>query len=130
VALEKRLRDFTAKKLSRVSKKNWWKERLPNDVRERAEEALKSGENPNPWIISKPRKLIECLDFMDYPKIFRRTDNWRDVFERVFKDGDLLNLMFHQIRPIRSKIAHPAEMDIEEKSAFLDFCQKLHKMLK
>ncbi|MDD5109674.1 MAG: DGQHR domain-containing protein [Patescibacteria group bacterium] len=127
-SLEKNLRKLLKVHLGKIST-NWWKERLPEDVRERAEEAHRKGNNPNPFIITQPRNVIECLDFMDYPKIFTRGDNWRDIFKEIFCDEEVLRTWFKELKPIRNKIAHPANMSTDEKSKFLENCEKLNKII-
>lgn len=129
VSLEKNLRNFTERKLRKISS-NWWKERLPGDVRERAEEALRKGRSPDPLIDTQPRKPIDCLDFMDYPKVFTRSDNWRDVFKKFLRDDQWVSVKFREIKPIRNKIAHPVDMNPEEKIEFLKFCGRMNKILK
>jgi hypothetical protein len=56
--------------------KNWWKERVPKDVQEKAEFRKSKNEKQWPWHTSKDLPLIFYVDFTDYIKIITRGDNW------------------------------------------------------
>lgn len=124
VNLEKHLRKYIKRRLEKTSP-NWWNDRMPGDVRQRAEDAFKKGEGQNPVIDAKRREPLDCLDFMDYPKIFTRNDNWNEVFKQSFKDEEAVRVWFREAKPIRNKIAHPADMSSEEKAHFLRFTARV-----
>lgn len=82
--LETGLRKCIQRRLEKVSK-NWWKERVPEDVQDRAELRKKKDEKQYPWHQKKNLPLVFYVDFADYVKIIRRRDNWRETFKEVFK---------------------------------------------
>ncbi len=95
--LEVALRGRIEESLSRVSP-NWWDERIPGDVRERAgKRKQQSGTGLHP---------IQYVDFPDYVKIIRRKDNWRDAFHKVFKDEESISVKLRELGPIRNALAH------------------------
>ncbi len=95
--LEGSLRGLIEESLSRVSS-NWWNERIPGDVRERAEKRKQqSGTSLHP---------IQYVDFPDYLKIIKRRDNWRDAFLKVFKDEESVSVKLRELEPIRNALAH------------------------
>ncbi len=95
--LEGALRGLIEESLSQVSP-NWWNERIPGDVKERAEKReQQSGTGLHP---------IQYVDFPDYLKIIRRKDNWRDAFHKVFKDEESISVKLRELEPIRNVLAH------------------------
>ncbi|MEM2939835.1 MAG: hypothetical protein QXU95_06180 [Candidatus Bathyarchaeia archaeon] len=79
--LEKTFRQFIILQLSKISE-NWWKERVPGDVRQEAEEKKKEEERRPKY--SFDLHPIWYVDFYDYVKIVARNDNWNDVFKDYF----------------------------------------------
>jgi hypothetical protein len=120
--LEKTLRVFIRVSLEKVTA-NWWKERIPEDVRLRAEENL--ARKTSPFLLSAPRTELDCLDFMDYPKILTRADNWRDTFKEVFQSEESVRTHFREKNQIRVKIAHPSELTPDERQEFKSFVEKM-----
>jgi hypothetical protein len=103
--LEESLRVFIESKLAKLSNK-WWKERIPEDVKLRAEERKKSSIALYPWNDKADLSLIHYVDFTDYLKIISRKDNWKDAFAKYFKDIILLSSKLKELEPIRNSIAH------------------------
>ena len=58
--------------------------------------------------------LICYVDFTDYGKIILRKDNWRDVFEKIFKDKTILQAKLRELEPIRNDIAHNRKLNVEQ----------------
>lgn len=111
--LETRLRYVIQTRLQSISK-NWWDERIPNDVRKNAEERKTKDENPWPWLEPKELDLISYVDFTDYAKIIRRKDNWKQVFKPIFKDEEIICSKLRELEPIRNAIAHNRELTLKE----------------
>lgn len=103
--LETNLRQCIQSNLSSITS-NWWRERIPQDVRSRAEERKAKNENQWPWYSNKAHDLISYVDFNDYLKIITKKDNWRDVFSQLFKDKDIISAKLRELEPIRNAIAH------------------------
>jgi len=103
--LENELRKLIENELPKVSSK-WWKERIPEDVRRNAEKRIEKKKQLWPWHPAKSKNILHFLDFTDYMKIIVRKGNWRDVFQRIFNDKDLLLGKLKELKPIRDSIAH------------------------
>lgn len=110
--LERTYRQFLQKKLASVSD-NWWKERVSEDVRKNAEERKRKNESPWSWVSSGDHP-IEYIDFADYAKIITRRDNWREVFQKVFHDRDLLVAKMKELEPIRNAIGHSRDLNSKQ----------------
>jgi len=112
--LETRLRQCIQAKLQSVSS-NWWVERVPDDVRKKAEERKSKDEKPWPWYERKELPPIFYVDFTDYAKIIRRRDNWKQVFKPIFKDEEIISSKLRELEPIRNAIAHNRDLTPHER---------------
>jgi hypothetical protein len=113
--LEKTLRQHIEDELSKITD-NWWKERVPFDVRENAEERKLADESPWPWYSKgKDNPLICYLDFSDYIRIITRRDNWRDTFKITFGDEAQIQASLKRLEPIRNAIAHNRPLTPDQK---------------
>jgi len=101
--LEENLRKIIKENLSGVSP-NWWKERIPQDVRENAEE--RKSKNESPWSWLKQGEFIDYVDFTDYAKIITRRDNWNEIFAKIFHNKETLEAKLKELEPIRNSIMH------------------------
>lgn len=106
--LENKLRLLIATELDKITKE-WWKQRIPDDVRNNAEDRKARNDNPWPWHANDD-PLISYLDFNDYVKVITKRDNWRDVFQKVFVDSELTSAKLRELDPIRKKIAHNRDL--------------------
>ena len=100
-------------KLSSISPK-WWKQRIPEDVRNSAEIRKEKNEKQWPWYENIDESLMAYVDFTDYQKIITRADNWKEIFKDVFHEQELISAKFKELYPIRNKFAHsrdPTEQD-------------------
>jgi hypothetical protein len=113
--LEIRLRECIHGKLENISE-NWWNERVPKDVKDRAESRKKKNQQQYPWHKSKNLLLVFYIDFADYNKIISRRDNWREAFREVFKDKEIISAKLRELEPIRNAIAHSRELNQSELS--------------
>lgn len=103
--LENNVRNCIEERLGRISA-NWWTEKVPPDVRQRAEERrIKEGDSI---------RLINYVDFSDYLKIITRRDNWKEVFYAVFRDEGIVTAKLRELEPIRNAIAHNRPLTSEE----------------
>jgi len=92
--------------LSKVTP-DWWKERIPPDVRENAEKRKKK-DDANSGTGLHP---IHYVDFPDYDKIISRKDNWVQLFKPFFGDQLIISAKFRELDPIRNAIAHPRPLN-------------------
>jgi len=111
--LETKLRKCIQTQLKTIST-NWWKERVPKDVQEKAEHRKTKNEKQWPWHTSKDLPLIFHVDFTDYVKIITRRDNWKQAFKEIFKDREAISVKLKELEPIRNSIAHFRELSRQE----------------
>ena len=119
--LEGKLRELIERELSKVSR-NWWKERVPKDVRENAEKRREQ-EKRTPGAKVYPIKYY--LDFSDYIKIICRRDNWRDAFKKYFKDVEWISTRLKELQIIRNKIAHYKPLSERDKDKLALFVKEI-----
>lgn len=100
--LEEGLRRCIVRNLLRLSR-NWWKERVPNDVRKNAEKRKEREEKPWPAI---DVNLISWINSSEYSKIILRGDNWEEVFKNIFKDEGFISTRLKELEDIRNAIMH------------------------
>jgi hypothetical protein len=118
--LENAVRRCMKSNLEKLSE-NWWIERVPPDVRERAEERQKKDE--------LKRDLIQYVDFADYVKIIVRRDNWRDLFQKIFKEQEVILAKFKELEPIRNALAHGRKLTTEQKEKLKIFSQDITRQI-
>jgi hypothetical protein len=102
--LENALRRCIKSNLEKTSK-NWWIERIPPDLRKNSEERQQKDE--------PKRELIQYLDFPDYAKIITRRDNWRKVFQEIFKHQEQIITKLKELEPIRNAVRHGRKLTAE-----------------
>ena len=70
-----------------------------------------------PWQEDEDLSPIHWINFPEYQKIITRRDNWREAFQKYFKDSKNISSKLDELEPIRNKIAHmrgeltPSEKD-------------------
>jgi len=111
--LENKLRICIKTQLSKQYP-NWWTERIPNDVRSRAEDRKSKNETLWPWS-NESHDLINFVDFNDYIKIITRRDNWREIFGNIFKEQTILAAKLKELDPIRNAIAHSRPLNSNDR---------------
>ncbi|MBE0516415.1 MAG: hypothetical protein IBX41_03340 [Methanophagales archaeon] len=127
--LETKLRGFISSKLESITP-NWWKERIPDDVRKRAEERKAKNEKLWPWHTQKDLHPIHYIDFTDYVKIITRKDNWEGIFVAVFKEKEIISVKLKELESIRNAIAHSRELDNEETEKFRIYAREILKTVR
>jgi hypothetical protein len=111
--LENGLRRFIIEKLEAVDK-NYWKNRIPQDVREQAERRISEEEAKRPHEAKETLSRIYYVNFPDLVKIIRKRDNWRDLFQAYFQDEDSVSTKLRELEPIRNAVAHNRPLDPEQ----------------
>ncbi|MFQ5978814.1 MAG: Swt1 family HEPN domain-containing protein [Candidatus Heimdallarchaeota archaeon] len=104
--LEQTLRTFIITSLMEKYGEKWWKQRIPNDIRQNCQERKETNENIYPWFGEEEHDLIEYADFSDYAKIIEKKDNWREVFKPIIRQKDVFISKLRELEPIRKAIAH------------------------
>jgi hypothetical protein len=98
---EFQLRKFIDQSLSKAVGTNWPKQRLPNGLYDKwhFKKSNDKGQGVN-W------PLITYADFTEYVDIICRSDNWKEVFEPIFKRKEGVRESFQRMYAIRIAIAH------------------------
>jgi hypothetical protein len=99
--LEFQLRKFIDHSLTKIAGAKWPKSRLPNGFYDKWK-SKKSADGDN----ANDLPLVAYADFTEYPGIICRSDNWKEVFEPVFKRMESVRESFQRMHPIRLAIAH------------------------
>lgn len=96
------VRRFIEARMTSAFGPKWIKQRVPERMRlsweEKREKALDAGE--------QELSLIYYADFTDYVQIITRNDNWREVFQPVFRRVALVQESFQRLFPIRICTMH------------------------
>lgn len=111
-SLERNLRRLVIDQLSKITDK-WWRQRIPKDIREEAEERKRREEQtPYPGPNLHP---VWYIDFSHYVKIITKRDNWKEAFEPIFKNKEHIKVWLEGLAQIRNKIAHMRPLGPREK---------------
>lgn len=127
--LENELRNCIQSELDRISKK-WWKQRIPKDIRDGAEEKKKKDDRPWPWLLEEELPPIYYINFTDYRKIIISKPNWRDAFGDVFKDKDMIGAWLKELEPIRNAISHPRKLSSTELKTLQLYHEKILALIR
>jgi len=110
--LEEKIRKFLEQELSEHNPQ-WWKQLIPGDVKQNAEDRKQKDELRKNWDYEK-QSLISYIDFTDYEKIIIQKTNWRTIFQYVFNDKNAISVKLREIEPIRNAISHSRNLDFDE----------------
>ena len=128
-ALENAIRHFIDRELSRVSP-NWWAEgRVPAGSRLRAEERKQKRENPFPWMGQQDLPTKEYLDFSDYAEIITSQRNWKEVFEPIFIQPEVIRGKLIELGIFRNDIAHMRPLQPGDKAVFVAYAWQLMRTI-
>ena len=111
--IEVGLREFIIDKLSAKFGHKWWRQRIPDDVQRRMMDGRRY-ERSIPWTKLVPHHPLYYVDFPDLRKIMERNDNWREVFQQVFKSKPALEGTLIDVEPTRNKVAHHRKVTSDE----------------
>jgi hypothetical protein len=127
--LEIELRMFIAEKLSTISAK-WWKQRIPEDIRNRAEKRKQEREEPYPGMERQDRSLSDYLDFADLKTIITKKDNWDEVFKQVFSRPEVVQVKLDEISPFRNDIAHHRNIPMNDREIFVSNIRQILRTIR
>ncbi|MDE0509390.1 MAG: Swt1 family HEPN domain-containing protein [Gammaproteobacteria bacterium] len=100
--LEQRLRQNVEQNLKQLSGSSWIRQRVPQAVRERwlaRQEEDRAAGRP-------VYEAIQYADFMDLIVLITRSDNWREIFQPIFRDKDDIAVSLRRLHPVRKALAH------------------------
>ncbi len=106
--LEARLRELISQQLAAITP-TWWKQRVPEGVRVNAEQRKEKRDRLWPWLVDQV-SLVYYIDFADYSAIVGRQDNWKEVFQKVFRDRESVLVKLKELEQIRNDIAHTRDL--------------------
>lgn len=127
--LENGFRKLIAKRLSKLSDK-WWKQRIPNEIRDRAEARKQERERSYPGMVQQNRPLYDYLDFMDIPQIITMKLNWNETFKEIFNKQELVTIKIGEIGTFRNDIAHNRDLLPSDKELFLSNARQLLRTIR
>lgn len=103
--LENTLREFIIANLASLHGPRWYKKCLS----EAALDKFKFGiqyEQKKKWTATYIFHPIHYLDFPYLREIIIRNDNWKNVFQGICYDRDILSATLLELEPIRNRMAH------------------------
>jgi len=112
------------------NEKKWWKTRLPEDVRKRANEKIERDRQNKKDFETRSFNKIEYLEFSDYREIVRKGDN--DVY--FFSNGilpkkEILLTRLEELEPMRNVIVHRPPLDEADAKKFNVFFNELSESI-
>ena len=100
--VEQYLRSTIEKCLTELSGSRWIRQRVPCNMRKCWEQRQEEERSAGRPVYS----LIQYADFMNLASIIIQANNWRDVFESIFKNKNEIQISLQRLHPIRKSIAH------------------------
>ncbi len=101
-SLETQLREYLHTAMADHYGQKWEKQQVPNKLRQEWEtkraKAIEKGEGERP--------LLWYADFTDYVDIICQRNNWRGIFQPVFRNEVEIRASFQRLHPIRIPIMH------------------------
>jgi uncharacterized repeat protein (TIGR03833 family) len=97
---------------------NWWKTRIPGDVKLKAVERKKEYENSGALRELPEYELIEFVDFPEYRKIIIEGKNWDEAFSKILPKNkkDVFIIKMEELEAIRNHLYHNRKInDIDAK---------------
>jgi hypothetical protein len=108
--LERKLRAFLKARLEAASGSRWIRQRVPQPIRE----AWEARHQADIDAARSPGELFDYADFSDYRVIIERGDNWRDVFQPVFRSKTAIVETLSRLATVRNPVAHVRPMTVED----------------
>lgn len=132
VVLERIIREVIKDAFSKITEnEEWWKKRIPGDVKERARNRKNEHESGKYLQTSDEYDLIEYVDFGDYPTIIIQKDNWNEVFSKIFPKGSqyVLVVKWSELNKIRSDLSHSRILGENQKKRFEVYYEDMMEFL-
>ena len=103
--LEQKLRHIIAQELSRDDPA-WWENKIPPVIREGVMSERQKGKAYKKDLQIPHYENIEEVYFSDLYTILSAKKNWRDNFEKIFSDHDMLKVKLSELALLRNLPAH------------------------
>lgn len=111
--LEKRIREVINRTLTVAEGTNYWKSRIPQQIRQEAEKRIQSAINKypdvRPEVFQEPRRRLAYCNPMDYLTIIENGANW-PAFESVFRKKGEVQRYLAGFSEYRNVVMHNREM--------------------
>ena len=127
--LEVELRQFISHTLTTKTAK-WWNQRVPEDVRLRAEKRKCDREEPYPGLEKQDRPLIDYLDFADLATIITMKLNWEEAFKPFFRRPEIVQVKLGEINPFRNDLAHHRNIPAPEREIFVSNARQVLRTIR
>lgn len=120
---ERHIRKLILDKLKGKFGDKWWRQGIPGNVKEYADNQLKKEIQKVPWKKEELEKDIErrldLLTIGHYPEIFKYGDNW-ELFEPIFKSKNEIDINFQGFYDYRNGVDHIREFsdEVHERKCF------------
>ena len=100
--LEQTLRQLVAQRLETLAGSNWIRQRVPQELSRRWEKRMEKDRADGRQVYS----AVQYSDFMDLVVVIKRNDNWREVFQEIFRNQNEIEVSFQRLHRIRNAVAH------------------------
>lgn len=100
--LEQTLRELVAQRLGTLAGSNWIRQRVPQELSRRWEKRMEKDRADGRQVYS----AVQYSDFMDLLVVIKRNDNWREVFQEIFRNQNEIEVSFQRLHRIRKAVAH------------------------
>jgi dnd system-associated protein 4 len=126
---ENSLRQLIRKKLPEVSS-NWWKERIPEDVREYAERIMESERKKSPWLRGAGQDPLDYVCFPDYVKIITGGGNWETSFKEIFKQKGQIESKLKELEPVRNSLSHSRKLTKDQRDVLTLYTSQILSLIR
>lgn len=117
------VRRFIDERMTQVVGPGWIRQRVHADIIARWRARQQDAEAARMARAS----LLDHADFMDYPQIITRKDNWREVFQPIFAREENVRESFHRLKPVRNATMHAGLITPQD---LLLMCVEIHRLMR
>jgi len=123
---EAELRSFIERRLSAAFGPDWWNERIPQEIRGKAEKLAEAEAKKG-----RTARPIDCLDFSHYEWILLDDQNWEKAFKPVFQNKDFVRARLIVLKSYRDPVAHArGDITSKEKGEVVGAIHWMRKMMR
>lgn len=125
--LENHLRSFVESKLRDKYGSYWWDKAISQGIRKKVDQ-MKADETSMAWTVAIAKSNTEYLLFEHLNGIIM--NNWKDVFEPVFKDQHKILLPLREFETLRNAIAHTRTLSVDGMTRLEQYSKDIFNMTK
>jgi hypothetical protein len=127
--LEAQLREFVASRLRNLSP-SWWKQRVPIDVKRRAEDRKSERDDNVATNGGRTFRVYEFLDFNDLARLITMNNNWEDAFDKVFPSKGFVTVKLGELSPLRNDIAHSRTLTPHDRDLLVNTARQFIRIIR